>query len=71
VPGKSLHIEVEIAVACELADVVDEVVIGGKMVALEQRSQSHERTRMKMQRMPENNLGEVFRLDLVLTAIQL
>ncbi len=36
VPGKSLHIDVEIAVACELADIVDEVIIGGKMVALEQ-----------------------------------
>lgn len=41
------------------------------MVAFEEGDKGHERPRVSMESLSENNLGEVFRFNAVLTAIQL
>ena len=48
----------------------DESVIRCEVIALKDGDQSHERTRVGIESLPEDNFGEVLRIDLILAAIQ-
>lgn len=71
VSGQFIRVQTKVAVTLDVGYTGNEIVIGGEMIAIEDGDQGHERTRVRIESPLKNDLGEVFRLDLVVAAIQL